>query len=62
MKMSHSRIRKHMDIKVQCIEIYKPVNESSSRFNTVEAERNELEDENVKRQRTRTDKRAAGRV
>lgn len=53
MKMSHSRIRKHMDIKVQCIEIYKPINESSSRFNTVEAERNEPEDENVKRQRTR---------
>lgn len=63
MKMSHIRIRKHMGIKVQCIEIYKPVNESSSRFNTVESERNEPEDENVKRQRKRiTDERAAGRV
>lgn len=63
MKMSHIRIRKHIDIKVQSIEIYKPVKESSSRFNTVDAERNELGDENVRRRCTRiTDERAAGRV
>lgn len=63
MKISHIRIRKHIDIKVQCIEIYKPINELSSRFNVVEAERNELEGENVKTQRMRiTEEGAAGKL
>lgn len=63
MKISHIRIRKHIDIKVQCIEIYKPINELSGRLNTEETERNELEDENVKRQCMRiTEEGAAGSV
>lgn len=63
MKISHIRIRRHIDIKVQCIEIYKPINELSSRFNAAEAERNELEDENVKTQCMRiTEEGATGKL
>lgn len=63
MKISHIRIRKHIDIKVQCIEIYKPINELSSRFNAAEAERNDLEDENVKTQCVRiTEEGATGKL
>lgn len=63
MKISHIRIRRHVDIKVQCIEIYKPINELSSRFNAAEAERNELEDENVKTQCMRiTEEGATGKL
>lgn len=63
MKISHIRIRRHVDIKVQCIEIYKPINELSSRFNAADAERNDLEDENVKTQCMRiTEEGAAGKL